>query len=64
MLARPTKESPSFRAESCQLIIKALATPRVGWDEMFCKMAEQGDDAMLDEDLPLETTWDREEWQW
>ena len=46
------------------LIIKALAAPRAGWDEMFCEMAEQGDDAMLDEDLPLETTWDREEWQW
>ena len=46
------------------LIIKGLTTPRAGWVEMFRKMAETGDDAMLDEDIPLETTWDREEWQW
>ena len=46
------------------LIIKALTTPRANWVEMFRKMAEKGDDAMLDEDIPLETTWDREEWQW
>ena len=46
------------------LIIKGLITPRTGWGEMFRQMAETGDDAMLDEDIPLETTWDREEWQW
>ena len=46
------------------LIIKGLITPRTGWGEMFRKMAETGDDAMLDEDRPLETTWDRKEWQW
>ncbi len=46
------------------LIIKALTTPRAGWTEMFRKMAEKGDDAILDEDISLETTWDREEWQW
>ena len=46
------------------LIIKALTAPRGSWAEMFRKMAENGDDAMLDEDIPLETTWGREEWQW
>ena len=46
------------------LIIKGLITPRTGWGEMFRKMAETGDDAMLEEDIPLETTWDREAWQW
>ena len=46
------------------LIIKALTAPRVDWDEMFRKMAEKGDDAMLDEDILSEIKWDREEWQW
>ncbi|MCE2393838.1 AbrB/MazE/SpoVT family DNA-binding domain-containing protein [Candidatus Poribacteria bacterium] len=45
------------------LIIKGPTTPRAGRVEIFRKMAEAGDDAMLDEDIPLETTWNREEWQ-
>ena len=46
------------------LIIKTLTAPRVGWAEMFRKMAEKGDDAMLDEGILSETKWAQEEWQW
>jgi hypothetical protein len=35
---------------------------RTGWDKAFAKMAEQQDDALLDEANP--TDWDRVEWEW
>jgi hypothetical protein len=38
--------------------------PRVGWNELFQSMGEQGDDLLLDEDLSGQTKWDKEEWEW
>ncbi len=46
------------------LIIRSAAKSRAGWDKAFCAMAQQGDDALLDGDMPLETTWEQDEWQW
>jgi antitoxin MazE len=45
-----------------QLIIRAANHPRKGWGEAFARMAECGDDALLDESVP--TKWDESEWQW
>ena len=58
------QEEVELESRGNYLIIKALTISRAGWAEMFRKMAEKGDDAMLDEDIPMETTWDREEWEW
>jgi len=36
---------------------------RAGWDAAFRKMAERGDDALLDAKPPA-SSWDAEEWDW
>jgi len=36
--------------------------PRFGWTELFKKMAQRGDDQLLDNGGP-ETIWSREEWE-
>jgi antitoxin MazE len=47
-----------------QLILRAARRPRAGWDTQFRHMAEQGDDRLLDPDLPSGSAWDAEEWSW
>ena len=47
-----------------QLVIQPSQRPRQGWDEQFKKMAERGDDRLLDEDAKSLTQWDADEWQW
>jgi len=37
---------------------------RDGWSEAFQRMAEKGDDALLDADAPLFTDWDTGGWEW
>jgi antitoxin MazE len=37
--------------------------PRDGWKEAFKKMAQAGDDKLLDSDL-IESTFDKDEWEW
>jgi hypothetical protein len=36
--------------------------PREGWEESFRRMAERGDDRMLDDTEP--TSFDDEDWDW
>jgi hypothetical protein len=38
--------------------------PRAGWAEQFAEMAEHGDDALLDGDQPMASSWDATEWVW
>jgi len=44
-----------------ELIVKASKIPRRNWEASFKKMAENGDDQLLD---PINTEWDDEEWEW
>ena len=46
------------------LVVRSVAKPRAGWDEAFQRMAERGDDTMLDGDSFAETLWEKDEWQW
>ena len=46
------------------LVIRPAVTARAGWAAAFQKMAQVGDDRLLDESLPLSTKWDEEEWEW
>lgn len=46
------------------LVVRSAARPRKGWEEAFRTMAERGDDAMLEGDVLIETSWERDEWQW
>jgi len=45
-----------------QLVIRSAKSPRAGWDAEFRKMAERGDDKLLDKQTV--TQWDRDEWEW
>lgn len=47
-----------------QLVIRATKSARAGWDEHFKRMAEQGDDRLLDEETVHLTKWDKDQWQW
>jgi antitoxin MazE len=51
-----------IRVEDDQLIVRQVADTRQGWEAAFQRMAEVGDDHMLD--LETGTDWDQAEWQW
>lgn len=43
--------------------VRTEPQPRQGWDEAFDKMAEQGDDKLLDSAI-TQSQWDEQEWDW
>lgn len=45
-----------------QIVLQSANGPRKDWDHAFRKMAEQGDDQLLDGDMANE--WDESEWTW
>ncbi len=47
-----------------QLVIRPGKRPRSGWEEKFARMAELGDDRLLDEEAVSSTKWDQDEWEW
>jgi antitoxin MazE len=47
-----------------QLVIRPGKRPRSGWEEDFARMAERGDDRLLDEETVSSTKWDQDEWEW
>ncbi len=57
-------EDVDIQVENNQIIIRPVANPRIGWDDAFQKMAEYGDDVLIDGEQALIHTWDETEWQW
>jgi antitoxin MazE len=49
--------------ENEALVIRPVRKPRAGWALAFQKMAERGDDTLLDE-TPSLSRWDEDEWEW
>lgn len=49
--------------EGC-LVVRPVDRRRLGWDDAFRRMAEQGDDELLDRGSLPATEWDRTEWEW
>jgi len=48
-----------------EIVLRSANGPRKGWDQAFQKMAEQGDDQLIDEDLSdFSNEWDDSEWTW
>ena len=45
------------------ILIRAPRQPRAGWDDAFARMAQKGDDKLVD-GLPPQSRWDEEEWEW
>lgn len=56
-------EEVEIEAQDNQIIIRSVTSIREGWDEAFKKMANQGDDQLLD-GATGQTQWDETEWQW
>ena len=53
-----------LEVEADYLIFCPMRVPRQGWEERSQRMAENGDDALLDGDIPSLTKWDETEWEW
>jgi antitoxin MazE len=51
-----------MEVEEGRIVIRAAEGVRKGWDDAFRAMAEEGDDAFLDD--PTSTAWDDSEWEW
>jgi antitoxin MazE len=45
------------------LIVRSTSQPRATWAKHFERMAEQGDDHLLDQDS-VPTDWEETAWQW
>ena len=46
------------------LLIRPAHRPRQGWEDAFRTMAACHDDALLDPEMGVATSWDAEEWEW
>ncbi len=46
-----------------QLVIRPGKRPRSGWEEHFRRMAEHGDDRLLDAETTSSTKWDEDQWE-
>ncbi len=57
-------EEVELSVQGDQLVIRPGKRPRHGWGEQFARMAERGDDRLLDAEAAHLTEWDEDDWQW
>jgi antitoxin MazE len=57
-------EEVDIEIENNRIIIRPVTRPRAGWDAAFQKMAENGDDVLIEGQQALTHSWDETEWQW
>jgi antitoxin MazE len=57
-------EDVDIEIESNQIIIRPVSNPRAGWAGVFRKMAENGDDVLIEGEQTITHSWDETEWQW
>ncbi len=53
-----------IRAANGALIIAPRRKARAGWAKAFAELAKRGDDQLLDDLSPSQTSWDEENWEW
>ena len=58
------RDTVQLEVEAGCLILRPIRAPRQGWEEQYQRMAANGDDALLDGDIPSMTKWDETEWEW
>src|SRR5580704_1190759 len=58
------QEEVELEVRDNRIVISSVGHPRKGWAEAFQRMAEQGDDQMLDNSSISQTSWDEAEWRW
>lgn len=56
------EDAVELQAQEGRLVVRPAGAARRGWDEAFRRMAQTGDDALLDE--PVATDWDKTGWKW
>ena len=48
-----------------EIVLRSAETTRKNWEASFKKMAEQGDDVLLDQkEIERSSDWDETEWTW
>ena len=59
-------EEVDLEVKNNQIILKPIVRPpRFGWNAAFAKMAELGDDKLLDkESLAVQSSFDDADWEW
>lgn len=57
------KRDVTLHVDKEQIVIRNVKIPRQGWAAQFQRMAELGDDTLLDE-VDFANEWDEEEWEW
>ena len=58
------KDEVELEVRNHELIIRSSYSPRHNWEQAFRKMAERGDDVLLDQVAEAPAKWDEEEWEW
>lgn len=59
------KSEVELEIDDGKIIIKPISKVREVWESAFRKMAENGDDSLLDSEvLRKQSKWDGEEWEW
>ena len=58
------KEDVDIEFENNRITIRPVSNPRVGWDDAFRKMVENGGDVLINGEQTITHTWDETEWQW
>jgi len=57
-------DTVELEVQNDQLVVRSVVKPRSGWEDAFRRMAQQGDDALLDRESWPQTQWDKTEWEW
>ena len=69
-IPKPVIEQCEFQSEvellvrGRDLLIRSRHSPRAGWDEEFRRMAERGDDCLVERVAEPATEWAEQEWEW
>ncbi len=58
------KDEVELLLKDDMLVMRAASHPRAGWEEQCRRMAERGDDTLLDPDAVSTSQWDEDEWEW
>ena len=53
-----------LKVQTGRLIVSQARGARFDWDKQFEKMAQHGDDRMLDSETIATSGWDDNEWEW
>ena len=56
------EQEVEIEVQGSTILLRPLSAARAGWDEAFARMAELGDDALLDADTPI--AFDKGDWEW